>query len=102
MNKVKITVIKTAHEQDLIDAYGVAGMPPCDCMKEGMVFYSSFANKPEGFCEDAWISIHKYVAVLTFGVQKLWPGWMREDGTALLCCNDAFRPVTFLLEAVEE
>ncbi|MDE6638877.1 MAG: TIGR04076 family protein, partial [Muribaculaceae bacterium] len=28
--------------------------------------------------------------------------WVRQDGTAIACCNDGLRPVYFRLEATDE
>lgn len=33
---------------------------------------------------------------------KTWNGWMKNPRSAMLSCNDGFRPVSFLVEALDE
>ena len=101
MRKVKITVKKIACYEDLIKKYENPIEHACD-MQLGQEFISTNAQKPEGFCESAWESIHSFVLALANGATNFYDGWMKKERTAMISCNDGFRPVSFLLEAIEE
>ena len=32
----------------------------------------------------------------------IYNGWMKNEKSAMISCNDGFRPVSFLIEALEE
>ena len=87
--------------QDLIDKYEIPQEHPCD-MKEGMIFISNGMDKPSGFCDSAWGTISPFVKYLSEGKTKIYGDWMKDEKTAMISCNDGFRPVSFLLEAIEE
>jgi uncharacterized repeat protein (TIGR04076 family) len=53
---------------------------------------------PEGFCNWAWRDVYKDVAVLAYG-GNFYP-WV-EKGTAITCCTDGIRPVSFIMERLE-
>jgi len=71
----------------------------CD-MKEGMVFISKGGECPSGFCDSAWDSVLPFVKELASGGGNFYDGWMKNPESAMISCNDGFRPVSFLLEAV--
>ena len=102
MNKVKITVLKTTFDKELAERYGAAGIGACPMLKEGQVFYADYA-KPQGFCDEAWKAVYQYVFTLAHGVKDVfyYGDWIREPGTAVVCCNDGLRPVIFKLEATD-
>ncbi|MCI5773892.1 MAG: TIGR04076 family protein [Erysipelotrichaceae bacterium] len=100
MIKVKITVMKMVCHQDLIDIYENPIEHACD-MRVGQVFIADGWNKPEGFCESAWQTISPFVMTLAHGGQDIYEGWMKNKRSAMISCNDGFRPVSFLLEALE-
>jgi uncharacterized repeat protein (TIGR04076 family) len=54
---------------------------------------------PEGFCDWAWADIQRDVAVLCSGGD--YP-WIKLKGATVACCTDAFRPVTFLIERIND
>ncbi len=104
MNKVKITVLKTTFDKELADKYGIIGIGSCPMHKSGQVFYADWA-KPEGLCDEAWKAIYQYVFALAHGAGNelfYYKDWIRQKGTAIVCCNDGLRPVIFKLEATEE
>ena len=101
MKKVRITVVRIARYDDLIEKYENPILHACD-MKEGQVFTANGWNKPDGFCESAWTSISPFVMTLAYGGSDIYEGWMKNKKSAMISCNDSFRPVSFLLEAVEE
>jgi len=93
---VRITAIRKAEYRDLMEKYENPIEHTCD-IKEGDVFISVDGARPEGFCESAWESIEKFVRVLAEGGGNFYDGWMKDPYSALISCNDGFRPVSFLL-----
>ena len=100
MKKVRITVMKTAHYAELIEKYENPIEHACD-MREGQVFVANGWQRPQGFCESAWESISAFVMALAHGAEDLYDGWMKNKRSAMISCNDGFRPVSFLLEATD-
>ena len=100
MNKVKITVMKVARYDDLMEKYENPIEHACD-MKEGQVFVANGWCKPDGFCDSAWESISPFVKTLAQGGGNFYDGWMKNPKSAMISCNDGFRPVSFLLEATD-
>ena len=39
---------------------------------------------------------------LSYGAEDFYDGWMKNKKSAMISCNDGFRPVSFLLEALDE
>ena len=99
-SKIRITVIRTASYPDLMEKYENPIEHSCD-MREGMVFVSEGASKPEGMCDSAWESVSPFVMSLAYGASSLYDGWMKDPRSAMISCNDGFRPVSFLLEALD-
>ncbi len=100
MYKVRITVMRIACYRDLMEKYENPMEHACD-MKEGQVFVADGWKKPEGFCDSAWNSISPFVMTLAYGGEDIYEGWMKNKRSAMISCNDGFRPVSFLLEAIE-
>ncbi len=101
MNKVRITVMKIACYQDLIDQYENPIEHACD-MQLGQTFVANGWERPEGFCVSAWESLSPFVMALAHGGEDFYDGWMKNKKSAMISCNDGFRPVSFLLETIEE
>lgn len=101
MKKVRITVKRIACYKDLIEQYENPIEHACE-MKEGQVFIANGFKKPEGFCDSAWDSIAPFVKELANGGGNFYDGWMKNEKSAMISCNDGFRPVSFYLEAMEE
>jgi uncharacterized repeat protein (TIGR04076 family) len=101
MKKVKITVMKKVCHNDLIEKYENPISNPCD-MIEGQVFIANGWQKPDGFCDSAWDSISAFVMTLAHGGEDIYNGWMKNRKSAMISCNDGFRPVSFLLETTSE
>ncbi len=101
MKKVRITVKRTARYPDLIAAYENPVAHACD-MREGQVFTANGWQRPEGFCESAWETVSPFVMALSHGAADFYGGWMKDPRSAMISCNDGFRPVSFLLEATDE
>ena len=101
MKKVRITVMRTARYDDLIERYENPIENACD-MREGQVFVADGWRKPEGFCDSAWESLSPFVMTLAHGGGDFYDGWMKNRKSAMISCNDGFRPVSFLVEALDE
>jgi uncharacterized repeat protein (TIGR04076 family) len=101
MKKCKITVMKKARYDDLIAEYENPIAHPCD-MAEGEIFIANGWKKPDGMCDSAWDSMSAFVMTLSHGGEDLYNGWMKNKKSAMISCNDGFRPVSFLIEALEE
>lgn len=100
MKKVRITAVRKANYQDLSARYENPIEHACD-IAEGQVFYSEEAQKPEGFCPSAWGSVEQFVFALAHGGGNFYDGWMKDQHSAMISCNDGFRPVSFYLEAID-
>ena len=101
MKKVRITVMRMARYADLIAQYENPIAHACD-LQEGQVFVANGWQRPDGLCESAWDSMSAFVMTLAHGGTDLYDGWMKNPRSAMISCNDGFRPVSFLLEALEE
>jgi len=100
MEKCKITVVKMARYDDLIEKYENPIEHTCD-LKMGDTFISVDGKKPEGFCDSAWESMEKFVSELSKGGGNFFDGWMKNEKSAMISCNDGFRPVSFYIEVIE-
>ena len=101
MKKCKITVMKVAHYKDLMELYENPIQHACD-LSVGQTFLANGWEKPEGLCNSAWESMSPFVMALAHGGENFYNGWMKNPKSAMISCNDGFRPVSFLLEALEE
>ena len=101
MEKVRITVKKIARYDDLIGQYENPIAHACG-MRMGQTFVCNGWERPEGFCESAWETVSPFVMTLAHGGENFYDGWMRNPRSAMISCNDGFRPVSFLLETMEE
>ena len=97
MYNVKITAIRKADYKDLQSLYENPIEHTCDVV-EGQTWVSSKGEKPEGMCDSAWESMKWFVQELAAGRGDFYNGWMKNPDSAMISCNDGFRPVSFLLE----
>lgn len=100
MKDVKITAVRKVEHKDLIDAYENPIEHACD-MQVGDVFVSRGGEMPEGMCESAWGSVKQFVLELANGGGNFFDGWMKNPHSAMISCNDGFRPVSFYIETIE-
>lgn len=100
MKKISITVMKQTVYQDLIEEYENPIQHACD-MKVGQVFIANGWERPEGLCSSAWESMSPFVMTLAHGGEDIYNGWMKNKKSAMISCNDGFRPVSFLIEVLE-
>ena len=101
MKNVKITAIRKACYPDLMAKYENPIEHTCD-VEEGMVWVSVAGEKPTGLCDSAWESMAWFVKELAAGGGNFYDGWMKNPHSAMISCNDGFRPVSFYLETMEE
>ena len=101
MKKVRITVLRKVCHKDLMEQFENPIEHACD-MKEGQVFIANGWERHDGLCLSAWETMSPFVMTLAHGCGNFYDGWMKNPKSALISCNDGFRPVSFLLEALAE
>lgn len=101
MKKVRITVIRKADYTDLQQKYENPIQHACD-LTEGQIFLCNGWDCPEGLCPSAWENLSPWARALGSGGGNFYDGWMKDPHSAMISCNDGFRPVSFLLETVTE
>ena len=95
MKKCKITVMRMARYDDLMEQYENPIEHACD-MQLGQIFIAN------GMCDSAWETMSPFVMTLAHGGENFYDGWMKNPKSAMISCNDGFRPVSFLIEALED
>ena len=100
MKKVKITAVRKVQHDDLSARYENPIEHACD-VEVGSVFVSVDGVRPEGLCESAWESMRPFVEALARGECNFYDGWMKNPHSAMISCNDGFRPVSFYIETLE-
>ena len=101
MKKCRITVMRVARYEDLMERFENPMEHACD-LREGQVFVANGWQRPEGLCLSAWETMSPFVLALSHGGENFYDGWMKNPRSAMISCNDGFRPVSFLIEALEE
>ena len=96
---VKITAVKVTEYRDLIEKYENPIQHACN-IKVGDVFYSKKGEKPENLCPEAWKVMKEYAESLAKGKGNFFDGWMKDPMSAMISCNDGFRPVSFYIEVI--
>ena len=99
MKQVKITVIRKTEYKDLMEQYENPIEHTCDVFL-GQTWISKDGEKPAGFCQSAWESMEYFVKELAGGGGNFYDGWMKDPYSAMISCNDGFRPVSFYLEVI--
>ena len=98
--RIKITVKRITEYRDLMAQYENPIEHACD-MHLGQSFIVENGEKPVGMCDSAWETLRPFVEELAAGGGNFFDGWMRNPHSAMLSCNDGFRPVSFYVEVVE-
>ena len=101
MKRIKITVLRKVCHKDLMEKYENPMEHACD-MEEGQVFIANGWQRPEGLCESAWETMSPFVMALAHGAEDFYGGWMKNPKSGMISCNDGFRPVSFLIEVLDE
>ena len=114
INKVRITAVRQTVYEDLMARYENPIQHACD-VRVGQQWLSVGGQRPEGLCLSAWESMRPFVESLARGEGHFFAdrevaadgsvtyanGWMRNPMSAMISCNDGFRPFSFYLEVVE-
>ena len=101
MNKVRITAIRQTVYQDLIDQYENPIEHACT-IRQGQQWISIDGKCPDGLCPSAWESMQSFVESLARSKGNFFDGWMKNPMSAMISCNDGFRPFSFYIEVIEE
>ena len=101
MKKCKITVMRMACYDDLMAQYENPIQHACD-LRPGQVFIANGWQKPDVMSDSAWESMSPFVMTLAHGGENFYDGWMKNPKSAMISCNDGFRPVSFLIETLNE
>ena len=100
MKRIQITALRRSCYPDLMEQYENPIEHACNvCL--GHSFISEDGERPEGLCESAWESMRTFVEELAHGGGNFYDGWMKNPHSAMISCNDGFRPVSFYIEVVE-
>ncbi|MBR6445305.1 MAG: TIGR04076 family protein [Prevotella sp.] len=101
MKKVRITAVRQTVYEDLMAQYENPIEHACD-VSIGQSWISVDGLRPDGFCPSAWDSVRPFVESLARGEGNFYDGWMKNPMSAMISCNDGFRPVSFLIEALKK
>ena len=101
MNKVKITAVRKTEYPDLMARFENPIEHACDVL-EGQSWISVDGERPDGMCPSAWGSMKEFVEDLAAGKSNFFDGWMKDPMSAMISCNDGFRPVSFYIEVIKE
>lgn len=99
MKKVRITAVRKTEYPDLMVRYENPIEHTCD-VHIGQQWVSVEGQCPEGFCPSAWDSVRPFAEALARGEGNFFDGWMQNPFSAMISCNDGFRPVSFYLETL--
>lgn len=100
MKRVKITAVKKVEYKDLMEIYENPISHACD-INVGDTFVSENGQRPVGLCQSAWESMEYFVKELALGRGNFYDGWMKNEHSAMISCNDGFRPISFYIEVIE-
>ena len=101
MYKVRICAVRQADYKDLQLQFENPIEHTCD-LKVGDTFLSVDGQKPDGLCDSAWDSMKEFVLEIARGGGNFYGGWMKNPHSAMISCNDGFRPVSFYIERIED
>ncbi len=100
MKSVRITALRRTQYPDLMKQYENPIQHACDT-EIGQVYLSENGEKPDGLCNEAWKCMESFARELAAGGGNFFDGWMKDPHSAMISCNDGFRPVSFLLETID-
>ena len=101
MKKVQITAVRQTVYPDLMAKYENPIEHACE-VTEGQQWISVDGRCPEGMCPSAWNSMREFVEALARGEGNFYDGWMQNPASAMISCNDGFRPFSFYIEALDD
>ena len=100
MNQVRITAVRQTVYRDLMAQYENPIEHTCDVCP-GQQWISLDGQRPEGLCPSAWEVMRPFVESLARGEGNFFDGWMQNPMSAMISCNDGFRPFSFYIEVIE-
>ena len=100
LRQVRITAMRQTEYRDLMQRFENPIQHTCD-ITVGQTFISVDGKRPDGLCESAWESMRPFVEALARGEGNFYDGWMQNPHSAMISCNDGFRPVSFYLETLD-
>ena len=101
LKKVRITAVRQTVYADLKEQYENPIEHACS-VHEGQQWIAVDGRCPEGLCSSAWETMRPFVESLARGKGNFFDGWMRNPMSAMISCNDGFRPFSFYIEAIDE
>ena len=101
MSKVRIKAVRQTIYRDLMKKYENPILHACT-IQQGQEWISVDGQCPEGMCASAWASMREFVESLSRGEGNFFEGWMRNPMSAMISCNDGFRPMSFYIEVMDE
>ena len=101
MAKVRIRAVRQTVYRDLMRKYENPIQHPCSVV-QGQEWVSMDGQCPEGMCASAWSSMREFVESLSRGEGSFFDGWMQNPMSAMISCNDGFRPMSFYIELMED
>ena len=101
MNKVKITAVRKTDYPDLLARFENPIEHACHVLA-GQSWISVDGERPDGMCPSAWDSMKDFVQDRAAGKGNFFDGWMKDPMSAMISCNDGFRPVSFYIEVIKE
>ena len=101
MHQVRITALRQTVYSDLVNQFENPILLPCT-IQPGQQWISIDGKCPDGMCASAWLSMKEFVQSLAHGKGHFYDGWMRNPMSAMVSCNDGFRPMSFYLELIDE
>lgn len=96
---IKITVKRITEYKDLMEEYENPIEHTCD-MYVGKTFILNECKKPHDMCPSAWETLYPFINDLFNGKNNFFDGWMKNKDSAMISCNDGFRPVSFYIEVI--
>lgn len=100
IHKVCITAIRQTEYPDLMQRFENPITHTCD-VREGSQWISHHGECPDGLCPSAWQIMRSFVESLSRGEDDFFDGWMQNPMSAMISCNDGFRPFSFYIEVIE-
>lgn len=98
--RVRITAIRQTIYPDLMAMYENPIAHACD-VQEGQQWVSIDGQRPQDLCPAAWLSMQPFVESLARGEGNFYDGWVQNPMSAMVSCNDGFRPFSFYIEAID-
>lgn len=100
MAKVRITAVRQTIYRSLMKKYENPIQHACS-IQQGQEWISVDGQCPDGMRPSAWASMQEFVESLDRGEGNFFDGWMKNPMSAMISCNDGFRPMSFYIELVE-